>query len=1467
MEKNKRWHFGLIITVIALTLYSILPTVFYYSKPLSIPIDNKQAQEIAHQISDRFRDQSENCKDFIKSYCNELGLKKVTIINDESFKDVIKISFQNENDLNLFKSYFQKAKATTPSMVGQIEMLPSEESEKFEIFVTNNLGLASEFINSLTFQPLFDGDKKLDPAFIDYQVKKLQSIVNQLVHQEPASLITEATQDKEEINFRSIDLLSQHFLKVHKALVNNTVAYKRSLAAYTQGSFENKTSSVKKAVEKLELLKEKVKAEKIALQEEENKQTQEKLELAVYKKEQLNFLKNKEESLLQAIALMKKNQQLLSSGKKLPTQEVILSIANQLKPEGQKTFQKASLQGLNPLFEAVSFDWMTGKFELHPYADLENTTKGFSDVEQLLLDEVKNLNLALNQDITPIQGKFVLNFFKIENAKSLLKVELSQLESPYVQSIKNKIETFWKPHSALGQELKSSLLITSDSSDNKTHVSSFFVTLKNGLELLKAEGIEENTKQLFLEDIAKLQNFLHTLGFYISSSAYNEKLDPKDIVFENRHFISHLIEASKENFVFNGAKGTLELQFSDLKQRIFSLNKIEASGHEELVKWKNDYFSALNHPHRELQPFYVKPIKNTLFSNFKLNLKKYFRGDERKVLNWGLDLSGGKTVDIAFYDHLSKKVTDEANLKIAINELYSRVNKLGVSEVSIRQEGDHVTVDFPGSQHLSARELIQASSMTFNLVNEKFSQGNPLLSEQVNRFLQEVWNQAVINQTQDVEQLNSIAQDLLYGDGKTFENAKPRTESAKVLLQNGLVLGASKSSLDSLDMASSKIIPYKQDSKFSNPLVHQLMIVFSENALEGSNLENIHSGFDSKDGNYLSFAVKKSATNLSGEKFNPQNHLAKWTEKFSVQSVKGTEFATFTRGHGYRMAVILNGQIVSSPSLNAAIKENGQITGQFSLRDVQKLEADLKAGSLTFNPKILSEKNVSPDLGDQERSLGIMATFVALFLVVATMIIYYRFAGLVAAVAVIFNLLIMWAVLQNIQATLTLAGLAGVVLTVGMAVDANVLVFERIKEELQLKNKLMNAIESGYSKAFSAIIDSNLTTILAALVLLNFDSGPVKGFAVTLIIGVASSMFTALFATRFFFRSWVKYNPQAHLTMMSWIKAENINFIRYFKPAFFMTVALIGAGVFFAGQQKEKLFGMDFTGGYAFNLNIKQTPNLDYKGSVEKALESAGIAKSDFTIRELSEKNQLKVFFSKAINFQPVSEKELSDALVDLDPKLVSFQKLLSNKGIELSSSALAEMKNSFNQVSGQMSEAMRDQAIIGITIALLGILLYISIRFEFKFALASTLGLGVDILITLALVAILNAFGLPLQIDLNMVAALLTIVGYSLNDTIIVFDRIREELKKNPHLTLKDITNSSLNLTLSRTLLTSGTTLLVLVALVVLGGASIFSFAFVMAIGVFIGTLSTFYVATPLLLYLERKNKRVKRILASTSP
>jgi len=333
--------------------------------------------------------------------------------------------------------------------------------------------------------------------------------------------------------------------------------------------------------------------------------------------------------------------------------------------------------------------------------------------------------------------------------------------------------------------------------------------------------------------------------------------------------------------------------------------------------------------------------------------------------------------------------------------------------------------------------------------------------------------------------------------------------------------------------------------------------------------------------------------------------------------------------------------------------------------------------------------------------------------------------------------------------------------------------------------------------------------------------------------------------------------------MLNWFKAKNYHFLKHTKKTVIFSAVVILVGIFTLIAGRHTIFGMDFSGGYALNVELQsQKEKVNYRSAVEHALIKAGATQQEFQIRELTPSNNIRIFLSRSLQqsghpfFGMPIENDLKEPayLFETNPKIVWVVQALSKSGLTVNPSSLQNLDSNWTEVSGQMSDAMRNNALIGLTIALLCILIYITIRFEFKYAISATICLAHDVVFTIGVLAILHVLGVSIQIDLNTVAALMTIIGYSLNDTIIVFDRIREDVRLLRKSSFTEIINHSLNVTLSRTMMTSGTTLLVLIPLILLGGTTLFGFALVMAIGVIFGTLSSLFIAAPLMKYFHDK-------------
>ncbi len=1510
MEKQKRWQFALIIAVLALTLYNILPTIFFYSKPLHDPIGEKSAFSIAGEAAERVNDLEPFSEKWLRSYCKLLGVKPQKITLDAQNPQYVSISFSSTNDASLFSRSLPRAGSLIPFVPAQLSLTeePGQSGLSKTVLVKRRIPihLATDKLKQY-FQFSFKKDEKGAPtplyrSVIEDRLMQLGTALGGT--SENGELVKALIDNPADPRVRDIAvLLAENITSFAQVFGQESPIAQRYFASFTQIplSVDAKRVQIDKFSQALETVKNFFHQEKIRLEQGANGAA------SSYVKQQIDVLAAKEQSIASAFSIVKKQAAAFSAGQTPWTyatlEESLKALRQSQNTQTANLSQTIDLRQSNPFIQRILVDWADGRIILDTYPDflewkqrLPETEEGQSakdQADQLLYNQIAYVTRQTDEKISPSQGQFTIAMSELAETKSFLVMHLSSVARAEAEQIRSSILRFWHPKSpdlqadafpiwdyqtfnALPPHQRSfGLLVYSPAALTQVppagmRMNSVYVVAKGVekmLEHLRNDPTSEQSQQ-FVADFQQLQILLQKEGFYgYAGKTLSGGTDfSQDFIFEQKDYYQDVLKASRENFAVLGTKRFAILEFSNHEQRILTENKIDTRIHEDLLKWRDD-FHAAQLGIKGTSPFDIPaPTENVYWSNAKLNFIKYFRGDDRKILHWGLDLSGGKTVQLELRDANNRLVTDEADIRQGINELYQRVNKMGVSEVSIRQEGKSISLDFPGSQSLSATDLVKASTMYFHVVNEKFTQGNPALAEHVRQFLQDVWNEAVVTNQTTVEEINRIAWQHVHGNSLNPEVLQPRSESARLLQAQGLRLAApddlGASSL--YDTSISKIAIYRGDD-FTNwhGQTHPLLIVFRNYALEGSDLENVSASYDPSKGNFLSFNVNRSHTGAGKSKTSPREDLRLWTSTFSREKVAGTPLESYTEGKGWRMAVILNGSVINAPTLDSPLSDSAMITGSFTQREVNQLEADLKAGSLSFTPRILSEKNVSPELGSQERHLGILGMVLSLVLVAIVMIGYYRFSGVVATVAVLVNLFIMWATLQNIQATMTLSGIAGIILSVGMAVDANVLVFERIREEFAKSGRIASALQAGYKKAFTAIFDSNITTLIAALILLNFDSGPIKGLAVTLIIGLVSSMFTALFMTRYFFAGWVINPLHKELKMNNWFSAKRFNFLKYTKTTVILSAVVILIGSSLTVLQRHTFLGMDFTGGYALALELRPDAKNDYRGDVEKALLSSGAHAQDFQVRELNPSNHIRIFLSKSIEEEghPFSKLPLEyndkepTYPYQTNPRIVWIVDALQKGGI--STSSLQTLDQNWTAISGQMSNTMRNAAMIGLGIAMLCILAYITFRFEFSYAIAATICLLHDVVFTVGTMAILHWLGVPVQIDLHTIAALMTIVGYSLNDTIIVFDRIREDVRHKYEKSLTATINHALNVTLSRTILTSGTTLLVLLPLVALGGSTVFSFALVMAIGVIFGTLSSLFIAAPLMLYFHNREQK----------
>lgn len=539
-------------------------------------------------------------------------------------------------------------------------------------------------------------------------------------------------------------------------------------------------------------------------------------------------------------------------------------------------------------------------------------------------------------------------------------------------------------------------------------------------------------------------------------------------------------------------------------------------------------------------------------------------------------------------------------------------------------------------------------------------------------------------------------------------------------------------------------------------------------------------------------------------------------------NAKGADlFAGVTASNvGKRLAIVLDSEVKSAPVIRETIPSGqAQITGQFSVDEANDLSVVLRAGALPAPVMVEEERTVGPLLGADSIKSGLNATLIGGALVFLFMIFYYGLAGFIADIALGMNLLLILACLALFHGTLTLPGIAGLILTIGMSVDANILIYERIREELKSGKGIKSAIMTGYNRAFSAIIDSNLTTIVAAALIFKFGTGPVRGFAITLTIGLLANLFTAVTCTKAIFELLIEQFGLASLRMRQFFPHTNIDFIGKRRICYAVSAIIIIVGLVIFGLRGSKNLGVDFSGGTLEQIMFQKPVKMD---DVRNALKEIGYGNA--SIQQYGESKEI------IIRTQEDISKKISEV----------FKQKFSDNPYEVMRIEI---------VGPAVGKNLRQNAATSLLLGLVGILVYIMFRFNLKYGVAGVVALFHDVLVAIGAMALTHR-----EFDLTIVAALLTIAGYSINDTVVIYDRIRENLRLVKKAGLAEIVNLSVNQTFSRTILTTGVTMLVVIALLFWGGEVLNNFAFCLFVGMISGVYSTVYIASPLILAWRKK-------------
>ena len=620
--------------------------------------------------------------------------------------------------------------------------------------------------------------------------------------------------------------------------------------------------------------------------------------------------------------------------------------------------------------------------------------------------------------------------------------------------------------------------------------------------------------------------------------------------------------------------------------------------------------------------------------------------------------------------------------------------------------------------------------------------------------------------------------------------------------------------------------PYDPDGKFVQLVALKITNREGRAAMDGDVVTDANQSF----GQYASSAEVSMTMNAEG---------AKQWKRLTAENI------------GKSIAIVLDGYVYSYPTVQAEIAGGrSQITGDFSVNEAKDLANILKSGKLPAPARIIEEAIVGPSLGAEAINSGLTSFIFALILVLIYMIFYYSGAGLVSNIALLANIFFIFGVLASLGAVLTLPGIAGIILTIGMSVDANVLIFERIREEVRNGKGLRLAITDGYNNAYSSIIDANVTTLLTGIILYTFGSGPIKGFATTLIIGILTSLFAAIFITRLVISARLKKGKTISFSTRitdGAFKNINIDFIGKRKRFYILSsiIVILGIGSLIT---KGLNYGVDFVGGRTYVVRFdEKVDNEALRATLSEVFVDANGLNYTPQVKTFGNNNQVKITTSYMIESNEITsdgivEEKLSEGLSDtgFNYEIMSSQK-----------------------VGPTIADDIKDAALWSVIFSLLVIFLYILVRFrKWQFSLGAVVAVFHDVLIVLSIFSVLyGVLPFSLEIDQAFIAAILTIIGYSLNDTVVVFDRIREYMNNNKKKKVHELINGALNSTLSRTINTSLTTFFVLLIIFIFGGEVIRGFMFALMVGVAVGTYSSLFVASPIMMdsikNKEEKNKK----------
>lgn len=805
-----------------------------------------------------------------------------------------------------------------------------------------------------------------------------------------------------------------------------------------------------------------------------------------------------------------------------------------------------------------------------------------------------------------------------------------------------------------------------------------------------------------------------------------------------------------------------------------------------------------------------------------------------------LDPQGDLTV--LFKDQVKRGDSEEAirsalrqevkdRVSSSTNVLRARIDQFGVVAPNIQEleKDGQILLELPGvKEHDRVRELLKSSA------NLEFYETMPLSEFQ--GALAEIDQAMRADSASTYRPLSSYFVQM--GDPR-YINVGIATETARDTINAILASPLAKSKLPSNLKLAWNVKPEiveGNDSTGKKAASYYTLVALKTNngkaALSGDVVTAASADFDNQQGgNYVNMTMRPEA---------------------------GRQWARITAANLQKpVAIVLDDQVYSAPNINSVI-EGGRsvITGNFTTDEAKDLANVLKSGKMAAKVDIISDTVIGPSLGQQAIEDGFMSFIIALVLLMIFMCCFYGvIPGLIANLGLVFNIFFTFGILASFQAVLTLSGIAGIVLALGMAVDANVLIFERAKEELRAGKNVRQAIADGYSNAFSAIFDSNLTSVITGVILLFFGTGPIKGFATTLIIGIVVSFFTAVYLTRLVFIIGAKAKPFQRLTFATAISRKmftntKINFLGKRKLSFTVVgiVALVIIGSFFIRGLNQ---GIDFSGGRNYVVQFDHPVKTDVlRNQLAPLFNGAQVS-----VITIDDNTKVRISTNYKIDSE---EPNIDDEVTQILYK--GLKSDLGNMTLEDFSTTNENMgMMSSQKVGPTVANDMKTDAYIAVSLALLAMFFYILIRFHnIAFSVGALAAVAFTAFTIIGFYSLFwGVFPFAMEVDQSFIAAILTVIGYQINDTVVVFDRVRENVGLYPKQSFFDTINISINSTLGRTVMTSASTLLVLLCIFILGGDSIRSFTFAMIFGVIIGTLATMFVAAPVAYITDSRRNR----------